>query len=449
MGNSLKNSEGARIQELCKKYSMYTWSVQQDVDPMPVAKTEGIYYWDYEGKRYLDFTSQLVNVNVGFNHPKVVAAIVEQARKMPFIAPKYAFDKRAELSRLLIEEIAPKNMGKVLFSLAGADANEFALRIAKAYTGREKIFTKYWDYHGSTYGSAMMNGEAIKPSPSPEIGGFIKFFGPFPFHDRSFASAEDASAFYLNDLRSRLIFEDADKVAAIIIEPVTGSNGVIIPPKSYLRGLRALCDEFGILLVFDEVMMGFGRTGRWFAAEYFDVRPDIITFAKGITCGYVPLGGVLVSTKIADYFELNRISCGLTYNAHPMGCAAAIATINVYREEKILEHTREMAGVLETELKKIKANHPSVGDVRSIGLMGGIEIVKNAKTLESFVPYGITNPGEAMNAFINAAKNKGVSMFGRGNIAVVAPPLIIKEDELKEALAVVDSALGEVDARME
>jgi taurine--2-oxoglutarate transaminase len=179
------------------------------------------------------------------------------------------------------------------------------------------------------------------------------------------------------------------------------------------------------------------------------VLPDIITFAKGITCGYVPLGGVLVSKKIADYFEINRISCGLTYNAHPMSCAAAIATINVYREEKILEHTREMARVLEAELKKIKANHPSVGDVRSIGLMGGIEIVKNAKTLESFVPYGITNPGEAMNAFINAAKNKGISMFGRGNIAVVAPPLIIKENELKEALAVVDDALREVDARME
>jgi taurine--2-oxoglutarate transaminase len=446
----VKNAEGARIQDLCRKYNMYTWSVQKDVDPMPVSKTEGIYYWDYDGNRYLDLTSQLVNLNIGFNHPKVVDAIIEQARKMPFIAPKYAFDVRAELSRLLIEEVAPKNMGKVLFSLGGADANEFAVRIAKAYTGRDKIFSKYWDYHGSTYGSAMMNGEAIKPSPSPEIGGFIKFAAPFKFHDEKVFSSEKAiTEYYLETLRRQLVFEGPDKVAAIVIEPVTGSNGVIIPTEGYLQGLRALCDEFGIMLVFDEVMMGFGRTGQWFAAGYFGVQPDIMSFAKGITCGYVPLGGVFLSKPVVDYFETQRISCGLTYNAHPMGCAAGIAAINVYKEEKLLEHTRELAKVLDAELKKIKANHPSVGDVRSIGLMGGIEIVKNAKTLEPFVPFGITNPSDAMNAFINAAKAEGISMFGRGNVAVVAPPLIIKEDELKSALAVVDRSLREVDSRME
>ncbi|GHV94818.1 aspartate aminotransferase family protein [Spirochaetia bacterium] len=436
------NSDGQRIQELCKKYSMYTWNVQKDVDPMPVARTDGLYFWDYDGNRYMDLTSQLVNVNIGFNHPKVVKAIQEQAETMPFIAPKYAYKARAELSRLLIEEIAPDNMGKVLFSLAGADANEFALRIAKAYTGREKIFSKYWDYHGSTYGAAMMNGEAIKPSPSPEIGGFVKFFAPFPFHEEiPFPSEQALSAYYLNNLRKHLIFEGPDRVAAIFIEPVTGSNGVIIPPDGYLQGLRSLCDEFGILLVFDEVMMGFGRTGHWFAADYFGVKPDIITFAKGVTCGYAPLGGVLIDKKIADYFETKRLSCGLTYNAHPLGCAAAIATINVYKEEKILENTQRLSKVFAKGLDEIKAKHPQVGDVRCIGLMGGIEFVKNAKTREPLVPYGITSTSPVMDFFVNAMKGKGFSLFGRGSIAVIAPPLIIKEAELLDALRAVDESL--------
>jgi taurine--2-oxoglutarate transaminase len=440
--------EGQRIQELCKKYSVYTWSAQRDADPLPVAKTEGIYYWDYDGNRYMDLTSQLVNLNLGFNHPRVVKAIQDQAAKMSFIAPKYAFQARGELARLLIEEVAPDNMGKVLFSLAGADANEFALRIAKAYTGRDKIFSKYWDYHGSTYGAAMMNGEAIKPSPSPEIGGFVKFFAPFPFHEEiPFPSEEALSAYYLNGLRSRLIFEGPEKVAAVFIEPVTGSNGVIIPPRSYLTGLRELCDEFGILLVFDEVMMGFGRTGCWFAADYFGVKPDIITFAKGITCGYAPLGGVLISREIAAYLETNRLSCGLTYNAHPLGCAAAVAAINVYKDEKILERVKDLSVVLERELKKIKEKHPLVGDVRCIGLMGGIEFVKKPGTREPLVPYGITSLCPEMNFFVAAMKEKGFSLFGRGSIAVVAPPLIIGEPELLAGLQAVDESIGQLENR--
>jgi taurine--2-oxoglutarate transaminase len=447
MGRPL-NDEGKKIQDLCRKYSVYTWSAQRDLEPQPVAKTEGLYFWDYDGRRYMDLTSQLVNVNIGFNHPKVVKAIQDQAAKMPFIAPKYAYEARGELARLLIEEIAPDNMGKVLFSLAGADANEFALRIAKAYTGREKVFTKYWDYHGSTYGAAMMNGEAIKPSPQPEIGGFVKFFGPFPFHEKlPFPSEEALSAWYLEDLRSRLIFEGPDRVAAVFIEPVTGSNGVIIPPKGYLSGLRALCDEFGIVLVFDEVMMGFGRTGHWFAADYFGVKPDLITFAKGVTCGYAPLGGVLVSKKIAAYLENNRLACGLTYNAHPLGCAAAIATIKVYKEEKLLENTRRLEPVLAGELEKIKAKHPMVGDVRVIGLMGGVEFVKNRETGEPLVPYGITAANPEMDFFTAAMKERGFSLFGRGSIAVIAPPLIIGEADLRAALDAVDESIAALENR--
>jgi taurine--2-oxoglutarate transaminase len=447
MGKPLAG-EGKRVQELCKKYSLYTWSVQKDVEPQPIAKTEGLYFWDYEGNRYMDLTSQLVNVNIGFNHPRVVKAIQDQAAKMPFIAPKYAYAERGELARLLIEEIAPDNMGKVLFSLAGADANEFALRIAKAYTGREKIFAKYWDYHGSTYGAAMMNGEAIKPSPSPEIGGFVKFFGPFPFHEKIPFPSEDAlSAWYLEDLRNRLIFEGPDRTAAVFIEPVTGSNGVIIPPGGYLRGLRELCDEFGVLLVFDEVMMGFGRTGHWFAADYFGVKPDIITFAKGVTSGYAPLGGVLVSKKIAGHLETHRLACGLTYNAHPLGCAAAIATIGVYKEEKLLENTRRLETVLARELGKIKAKHPIVGDVRCIGLMGGLEFVRNRKTREPLVPYGVTSTSPEMDLFTAAMKERGFSLFGRGNIAIIAPPLIIGEADLTAALNAVDESVAALEDR--
>jgi taurine--2-oxoglutarate transaminase len=440
---------GEEIRALDLKYNLHSWSAQGKLKPIVVEKAEGVYFWDSDGKRHIDMSSQLVNMNIGHGNRKVIEAIKTQADKMPYMGPAFAVDVRAELARKIIEEVAPDNMGKVFFTLGGAEANENAIKIAKMYTGRHKIFSRYRSYHGATYGAANLTGEPRRFPSEPGIPGFIKFFDPYLYRAGvAFKSEEEGAAYYVAQLREQITYEGRDKVAAIFLETVTGSNGVIIPPKGYLKGVREICDEFGILMVCDEVMAGWGRTGEWFAFQNWDVKPDLITFAKGVTCGYAPIGGVIVRKDIADYFNDHVLFCGLTYNAHLLGCAAGIATIDVYKEEKIMENVKKMSPVLKGELEKLKAKHPSLGDVRVIGLFGMIELIKNTKTLEALVPYGI-DPEGVMKKVVGMLKAKGFNTYSHENCVSVSPPLIINEEQIKEGLAILDEVLDFTDTLVE
>jgi len=432
------------IRVKAKTYNLHSWSTQGGLNPTVVTKAEGIYYWDSDGKKYYDMSSQLVNLNIGFGNKKVIKAIQEQAEKMAYMGPSFAIDIRSELAEKIIE-IAPDNMGKVFFTLGGSDANENALKMAKLFTGRTKIFSRYRSYHGSTYGAANLTGEPRRYTCEPGIPGFIKFFDPYLYRAGiEFKSEEEGSNYFVAKLREQIIYEGSSNVAAIVLETITGSNGIIIPPKGYLKGVRQICDDFGIVMICDEVMSGFGRTGEWFACNHFDVQPDIITFAKGITCGYVPLGGVLVSKKIANYFDDNFLSCGLTYSAHPISCAAGCATLDVYKEEKLFENAKKMGIVLGYELEALKSKHPCVGDVRYIGLFSAIELIKDTKTKEALVPYG-QDPEKIMSKIVGKLKQAGFSTYSHENNILVAPPLIIKAHEIKEAMAIMDEVLDYVD----
>lgn len=425
-------------------YNLHSWSPQKGLDPMVITKGEGIYFWNAEGKRFYDMSSQLVNMNIGYGNRKVIEAIKDQVEKLPFIGPAFAVDVRAEAAKK-ISEVAPDNMGKVFFTNAGAEANENAIKIARMVTGKYKIMSGYRTYHGATYGAANLTGEKRRFASEPGIAGFIKFFNPYPYRGPiEFKTEEEASKYYLHLLREQIEFEGPDNIAAIFQESVVGSNGILIPPKGWMQGVRELCDEYNIMMVADEVMSGWGRTGEWFAINNWNVKPDIITFAKGCTCGYVPLGGVIVSNDIAEFFNENTFWCGLTYSGHPMGCAAACAAIDVYKEEELLENSKKMGAVLGNLLEDLKEKHPSVGDVRYIGLFSAIELVKDKKTKEPLVPYG-KDPEKLMKKILGMLISEGFYTYTHDNMIIVAPPLIINEKELKEAMSIMDKVLDYVD----
>lgn len=437
----LKTSK--EISETSKKYNLHSWSVQGAIKPKVMVGGEGIYFWDGDGKRYYDMSSQLVNLNIGYGNKKVIKAIQEQAERLAFSAPSFAIDVRSQLAKMVVE-LAPDNMGKVFFTLGGAEANENALKMAKMVTGRYKIFSRYRSYHGSTYGAANLTGEPRRYTCEPGIPGFIKFFDPYlyraPF---PFESEEAATKYYLEQLREQIIYEGRESVAAIVLETITGSNGIIIPPKGYLQGVREICTEFGIIMICDEVMAGWGRTGEWFAVNHYDVKPDIITFAKGITCGYAPLGGAIVSKEIANYFDDHFLSCGLTYSAHPLGCAAGIATIEYYKETGLIVQAKVKGLFLGKILEALKEKHACVGDVRYIGLFSAIELVKNKATKEPLVEYG-RDPERIMAKIIGMLGEKGFYTYSHENSLIVAPPLIITEVELEQAMTLMDEVLSEV-----
>lgn len=437
------NSE--EIKKYDKKYNLHSWSAQEALNPLVIEKAEGIYFWDSNGKKYFDMSSQLINMNIGHGNTKVNEAIKKQVDKLSYIVPSYATYSRSELARKIIEEIAPDNMGKVFFTLGGADANENAIKIAKMFTNRHKIFSRYRSFHGSTYGASNLTGEPRRFPCEPGIPGFIKFFDPYIYREQiKFENDKAASDYYLSKLKEQIIYEGRDQIAAIVIESITGTNGVIIPPKGYLEGIREICNEFGILMVCDEVMAGFGRTGEWFGFMNWDVKPDIITFAKGITCGYVPLGGVIISKEIASFFDKNTFSCGMTYSAHPVSCAAGIAVLEVYKELNLLENSKKMGIVLKEELLKLKAKHKSIGDVRVIGLFGAVELLKNPDTLEPLVSYGL-DPEKKMGRIVKKLQDEGFSTYSHENMLMISPPLIIKKEEIVEALEIFDKVMFWVD----
>ena len=425
-------------------YNLQSWSKQKGLDPIPIEKAEGIYMWDYDGNRYTDMSSQLVNLNVGHGNRDIIDAIKEQAEKYCYLSPSYGSEPRGELAKKIIE-LMPDNMGKVFFTNGGADANENAVKIARMFTGRPKVLSRYRSYHGSTFGAGSLTGEPRRQPLEPGVPGFVKFFDPYVYRDNlPFKTEEEASAYYVKRLREQVIYEGAENVAAIVMETITGSNGVIIPPKGYLPGVRRICDEFGIMMICDEVMAGFGRTGKMFAFENFGVKPDIVSFAKGVTCGYVQLGGVVVSKKIAEYFDDHLLSCGLTYSGHPLACAAGVACLNFYEKADILANVNKSGAELGRCLEEIKSKHKSVGDVRYIGLFSAIELVKNRETREPLVPYG-KDPDGIMGKLIGALKKKGFMTYSHENMILISPPLIITPEQIREEMTKVDEVLDEAD----
>ncbi len=432
------------IKDTQKQYVLQSWSVQSKVDPIPIERGDNIYLYDYDGNRYADMSSLHVNMNLGYGNQEINNAIRTKLDRYAFISEAYADSDRAELAKLIVS-LMPENMGKVFFTNAGADANENAIKIARMYTGRNKIFSRYRSYHGSTFGAGNLTGEPRRYPLEPGIPGFVKFMDPYLYRDNlPFETEEECTAFYLRKLEEQLNYENPDNVAAIVMETITGTNGIIIPPKGYLPGVRKLCDKYGILMICDEVMAGWCRTGKMFAFQNFDVEPDIVTFAKGVTCGYIQLGGVCVSRDIAAYFDDHLLSCGLTYNGHPLACAAGVACVNYYLEHDIPGHVTEVGKVLGQLLEELKASHPCVGDVRYIGLFSAVELVKDKQTREPLVPYG-RDPEGIMGKVLGMLKARRFMTFGHENMILVAPPLIITAEQLREELAKLDEVLTEVD----
>lgn len=430
-----------------RAHVFHSWSAQGLIDPLAVAGAEGSYFWDYDGNRYLDFTSGLVFTNIGYQHPKVVAAIQEQAAKMTTFAPAFAVEARSEAARLIAER-TPGDLDKIFFTNGGAEAVENATRMARLHTGRHKVMSAYRSYHGGTNTAINLTGDPRRWASDSGSAGVVRFWAPFLYRSPFHATTEaEESARALKHLEDTIAFEGPATIAAIILESVPGTAGIMTPPPGYLPGVREICDRYGIVLILDEVMAGFGRTGKWFACEHFDVVPDLMTFAKGVNSGYVPLGGVAISQKIAETFEHRPFPGGLTYSGHPLACAAAVATINVMEEEGIVEQAARIgATVLEPGLREIAERHPSVGEVRGSGVFWALELVRSKETREPLVPYNASGADNApMAAFGAACKKNGLWPFINMNRTHVVPPCNITEAEAKEGLAVLDEALTVAD----
>ena len=436
---------GAQIKADAKEFVLHSWSVQNAIDPIPVAGAEGRHFWDYDGKRYLDFASQLVNVSIGHQHPKVVAAIVEQAQKLTTIGPPMAHETRSELARLL-SEVTPGDLTMSFFTNGGAEANENAIKLARWYTGRHKVIARYRSYHGATAGAITLTGDPRRWPAEPGIPGVVRMLDPYTY--RCPAGHPDpcpvcSGAPHFEEI---LQYEGPENVAAVIMETIVGTNGIIVPPDGYLESIREVCDRHGILLILDEVMAGFGRTGKWFGCDNWNVVPDILTVAKGINSGYVPLGAMIVNQKIADWVQDKYFAGGLTYSGHLLACAAAIASIEAFQEEGIVENSAAMGEVLAEELPRLAERHPSIGEVRGKGLFWGIELVRDRGTREPLVPFNAT--GEALApiaGIMKAAMEKGLYLMTHWNVVIVAPPLTITRDELDEGLGVLDEVLALAD----
>ncbi|MFF3029366.1 aspartate aminotransferase family protein [Microbacterium sp. NPDC057944] len=437
----------AQVRADDRGHVFHSWSAQGLIDPLPVAAGEGSTFWDYQGNAYLDFSSQLVNLNLGHQHPDLVSAIQQQAGRLATIQPSVANDVRGELARL-IAEVAPDGMEKVFFTNGGAEANEYAVRMARQSTGRRKVLSMYRSYHGSTATAISLTGDPRRWANDTVDSGTVRFFGPYlyrsPFHSET---PEQEAERALAHLEQTIQLEGPQTIAAIIIETVVGTNGVLIPPPGYLQGVRELCDRYGIVYIADEVMVGFGRLGEWFGIDAFDAKPDLITFAKGVNSGYVPLGGVVISDSIAKAFDTVPFAGGLTYSGHPLACAAGVATFEVFRRDGILERVRDLgARVVEPTLRSWAETHPSVGDVRGRGLFWAIELVRDRETRAPLVPFNASGADAApMGAFAAAAKKAGVWPFTHFNRVHVAPPLVISEEELVRGLSAIDEALTVAD----
>ncbi len=419
------------IVNLNREYTLFSWSVQSTTNPIPMSRANGVYFWDADGKRYIDFSSQLMNMNIGHQHPKVIKAIQDQATHLCYAHPGMATEPRGLLGQK-IAEITPGNLNKTFFCLGGAEANENAIKIARFYTGRNKILARYRSYHGATYGAIALTGDYRRLPVEPALPGVVHFLDPFCYRCPFGWTIDTCHRECISHVEEVIQYEGPDKIAAIIMEGVTGSNGLIVPPDDYWPRVRELCNKYGILLISDEVMSGWGRTGKWFAVDNWSVVPDIITTAKGITSGYVPLGAVIISDPIAEHFEDKMLWCGLTYSGHPLACAAGVATIEVYVEDDLLNNAQIVGKYVGERLEALKQKHISVGDVRYIGLFTALEIVKNRQSKELFEPLAETG---------KFFRDHGLFTFIFHNVIFVVPPLCITRDQVDEGMDIIDEAL--------
>lgn len=435
-----------------RAHVFHSWSAQGALKPIVIAGAQGSWIWDEDGRRYLDFSSQLVNVNIGHQHPKLVAAIQDAAGTLCTIAPFHANEARSEAARLISEAAnngQDHGLDMVFFTNGGAEAAENAIRMARLHTGRHKVLTTYRSYHGATAGAITLTGDPRRWPSEPGMPGAVKFWGPYPyrsqFHSENEAQETERALAHLADV---LMVEGAHTVAAIALETVVGTNGILVPPPGYLQGVRALCDQHGILLILDEVMAGFARCGEWFAFHKFDVRPDLVCFAKGSNSGYIPIGGVVIGKHVADTFKDRVYPGGLTYSGHPLACASVVASINIFKEEGVVEHSRMLGtDVIGPELEKLKAKHPSIGDVRGLGTFWAIELVKNRDTREPLVPYNAAGAdAKPMVELGNACKAAGLWPFTHFNRLHVVPPCNTPVDEVHQGLAIIDEALSVADS---
>jgi len=428
---------GQEIVTLTKTHTLFEWSAQSKVDPIPVAGAEGCWFWTPEGKRYLDFNSQLMCVNIGHSHPRVVKAIQEQAAILAYANPFMATEPRALLGEKLAK-ITPGDIDVFFFTNGGAEANENAIKIARMYTGRHKILARYRSYHGATAGAMTLTGEPRRWASEPGLPGIVHVADAWHGVQRGW----DDVGLALANLDEVIHYEGPQHIAAFFLEPVTGTNGILVPPDGYLEGIRELCSRYGILMVADEVMSGFGRTGEWFAVDHWKIVPDLMTMAKGLTSAYVPLGAVGMRRAIADHFKDNVFYGGLTYNSHPLACAAALATLAVYEDEDLIARAKRTGEVMNRLLQDLEARHEIVGATRSIGLFGIVELVKNKQTREPLAPYnGTSEPMIKLGRFF---REQGLYTFVRWNGFFTNPPLTISEDELRHGFDIIDRGLQEI-----
>ena len=432
---------GEEIVALSKKHSIYEWSAQGAADPIPVARAKGVYFWTPEGKRFLDFNSQLMCVNIGHGDERVIGAIQEQAASLAYANPFMATAPRARLGAKLAQ-IAPGDIDVFFFTNGGAEANENAFKIARAVTGRQKILARYRSYHGATAAAITATGDPRRWT-QPPLPGVVHVLDPYHGIQAGWEGADQA----LRYLEEVVQLEGPQTIAAFILEPVPGTNGILVPPDGYLQGVRALCDKHGILMIADEVMSGFGRTGAWFAVDHWKVVPDLITMAKGLTSAYVQLGAVGMRRRIADHFATTPFPSGLTYNSHPIACAAALATIGVMEEDGLIDRARGQGRLMAGLLAGLAARHPSVGAVRSLGLFGVVELVRDRSTGLPMAPFNGTSP--EMTALGRFFREEGLYTFVRWNYFFTNPPLCVSEAELREGFAIIDRALEATDRAVE
>jgi taurine--2-oxoglutarate transaminase len=442
--NDWRNRSADEIRNLSKKHTLFNWNIQGPLQPKVITKGEGCYIWDAEGNRYLDMTAQLMSVTIGHQHPKVIEAIIEQARELCTVGPLLTHSARAELGRLLAQ-IAPGSLNKVFFTQGGAEAVEDGMKIARAYTGRSKFISRYRSYHGQTHGAGSLTGESRRWSVEPAVPGV--FYAPAPYcyrcdfgHKPQTCNLE--CAYYIEKL---IEYEGPENVAAVAVEGVVGANGVLLPERDeYLPVVRNICTKYNVLLLADEIMSGLGRTGAWFAVDHYDVVPDIMTMAKGMTGAHLPLGAVMISDKIGDFYEENRLMLGATYSANPVCCAAAIATLNVIIDDGLVEHSKQLGLILHQELKEMPKRHPSIGDVRSIGLFGFVELVKDRETKQPFGPYAtrVIAPKGEIDDLQRELLKRGVYQITNPLGMPISPPLCITEQQLREGLAALEEAIS-------
>jgi taurine--2-oxoglutarate transaminase len=428
---------GQTIVDLTKKHTIFEWSMQGAVDPIPMAGAKGCWFWTPEGKRYLDFNSQLMCVNIGHGDERVVRAIAQQAETLAYANPFMATEVRARLGRKLAE-ICPGDIEVFFFTNGGAEANENAIKIARLYTGRHKVMSFYRSYHGGTAGSITLTGDPRRWPAEPGLPGVVHVLNPYHGIQRGWEPTDLALA----RIEETIQLEGPNTIAALFMETVVGTNGVLIPPEGFLQGIRELCTKYGILMVADEVMSGFGRTGEWFAVDHWRVVPDLMTMAKGLTSAYVPLGAVGMRRGIADHFKDKVFWGGLTYNSHPLGCAAALATLQVYEDDRLIENARRMGDVMTALHEQLRENHSIVGATRSIGLFGIVELVKDRTSMEPLAPFNGTS--EPMKKLATFFREEGLYTFVRFNTFFTNPPLSITEEELRHGFDVIDRGLAAI-----